>query len=102
MAQNIQDFDVSKTFSNVILTTVTGQPDTDGIPTSPIPTRRTGNLPPRNQGRLQDGFGSEIPLVLSVNAVEVETDPETAHSVTRRVDLMAAQSSLFINTLIWS
>lgn len=102
MAQNIQDFDVSKTFSNVVLTTVTGQPDTDGVPTSFLPTRRTGNLPLRNQGRLQDGFGTEIPLVLSQNAIEIETEPSTAYSPIRRADSVGLQASMFISSMIWS
>lgn len=102
MAQNIKNFDISKTFSNVVLTTVTGQPDTDGVPTSFLPLRRTDNLTLRDQGRLQDGFGSEIPLVLSRNAIEVESEPATAYSVTRRVDLVASHAQMFINTLIWS
>jgi hypothetical protein len=61
MATNIRSFDISKTYNNVILTQVTGQPDTDGIPTTFISLRRTGNLALRDQGRLQDGFGSEAP-----------------------------------------
>lgn len=102
MAQNIKNFDISKTFSNVILTTVTGSPDTDGVSTTFLPLRRTGNLALRDQGRLQDGFGSEIPLVLSRNVIEVESEPTTAYSATRRVDLASAYASQFINTLIWS
>lgn len=102
MAQNIQSFDISKTFSNVVLTTVTGQPDTDGIPTSFISSVRTGNLGPRNQGRLQDGFGSEIPLVLSRNLIEVEAEPLSAYSVMRRADIVGIQASNFINSMLWS
>jgi hypothetical protein len=102
MAQNIRDFDVSKTFSNVILTTVTGQPDTDGVPTTFIPLRRTENLALRNQGRLQDGFGSEIPLVLARNVIEIESDPVTAYSPMRRADMVGMHASMFISNLIWS
>jgi len=102
MAQNIRDFDVSKTFSNVILTTVTGQPDTDGVPTTFIPLRRTGNLALRDQGRLQDGFGSEIPLVLARNVIEIESDPVTAYSPMRRADMVGMHASMFISNLIWS
>ena len=102
MAQNIRDFDVSKTFSNVILTTVTGQPDTDGVPTTFLPLRRTGNLALRNQGRLQDGFGSEIPLVLARNVIEIESEPATAYSPVRRADAVGLQASMFISNLIWS
>jgi hypothetical protein len=102
MAQNIRDFDVSKTFSNVILTTVTGQPDTDGVPTTFIPLRRTGNLALRDQGRLQDGFGSEIPLVLARNVIEIESEPATAFSPIRRVDAVGLHASAFISSMIWS
>ena len=75
MASNIKDFEISKTFSNVLLTTVTGSPDTDGVPTLSIPSTLTGYEPLRDQGRLQDGFGTAIPLVLSRNLVEVEAEP---------------------------
>ena len=102
MAQNIRDFDISKTFNNVLLTTVTGQPDTDGVPTTFLTNRRTDNLALRVQGRLQDGFGSEIPLVLSRNLVEVEVSPSSAYSVMRRADIVGLQASQFINAMIWS
>jgi hypothetical protein len=102
MAQNIHSFDISKTFSNVILTTVTGEPDTDGVPTSDMSNQITGNTGPRDQGRLQDGSGSEIPLVLSRNLIEVEVSPTSAHSVMRRADIVGLQASQFINAMIWS
>jgi hypothetical protein len=102
MAQNIQSFDISKTFRNVVLTTVTAQPDTDGVPTTFLPLRRTGNLTLRNQGRLQDGFGSEIPMVLARNVIEIESDPVTAYSPIRRADAIGLQASAFISSLIWS
>jgi hypothetical protein len=102
MAQNITAFDISKTFSNVLLTTVTGQPDTDGVPTSFFPRKRTGNTTLRDQGRLQDGFGTEIPLVLGINAIEIETEPTTAFSPLRRADYVGIQAAGFINSLIWS
>lgn len=102
MASNIKDFKISKTFNNVVLTTVTGSPDTDGIPLAFIPNRRTSNLSLRDQGRLQDGFGTEIPMVLGRNMIEVESEPVSAYSVTRRVDLVALHATQFINSLIWS
>lgn len=102
MASNIKDFEISKTFSNVVLTTVTGQPDTDGVPTQFLPNQRTDNTSLRDQGRLQDGFGSEIPLVLSRNLIEVETNPASAYSVMRRVDATSLQAGMFINNLIWN
>lgn len=102
MAENIREFDISKTFSNVILTTVTGQPDTDGVPETFLPLRRTDNLALRDQGRLQDGFGSEIPLVLARNVIEVESDPVTAYSPVRRADAVGLHAAMFINSMIWS
>lgn len=102
MAQNIQSFDISKTFRNVVLTTVTGQDDNDGIPSANIPSIRTGFTDLRNQGRLQDGFGSEIPLVLSKNLIEVEAEPLSAYSVMRRADIVGIQASNFINSMLWS
>jgi hypothetical protein len=102
MAQDIRNFDISKTFDNVILTTVTGQPDTDGVPDSFLPYPYTGNTALRNQGRLQDGSGNEIPLVLSRNLIEVEVPPASAYSVVRRADTFGMHASMFINNLIWS
>jgi hypothetical protein len=102
MAQDIRGFDISKTFDNVLLTTVTSEPDTDGVPTTFLPLRRTGNLALRNQGRLQDGSGSEIPMVLARNAIEIESDPVTAYSPIRRADAVGLQASSFISSLIWS
>jgi hypothetical protein len=102
MAQDIREFDISKTFDNVILTTVTGEPDTDGVPTTFLPLRRTGNLTLRNQGRLQDGSGSEIPMVLARNVIEIEAEPVTAYSPIRRVDAVGLYASAFISSLIWS
>jgi len=102
MAQDIHSFDISKTFDNVILTTITGEPDTDGVPITFLPLRRTGNLALRNQGRLQDGSGSEIPMVLARNVIEIESEPVTAYSPIRRADAVGFQASAFISNLIWS
>jgi len=102
MALNIKNFEISKTFSNVILTTITGSPDTDGVPSLSIPSTLTGNTSLRDQGRLQDGFGTEIPLVLSRNLIEVEALPRSVNSVIRRRDLHASRAHQFIHNLIWS
>lgn len=102
MAQDIKDFQISKTFDNVILTTVTGSPDTDGVPNSFLPYPYTGNTALRDQGRLQDGSGNEIPLVLSRNLIEVEAAPASAYSVVRRADAVGMHAAMFINSLIWS
>jgi hypothetical protein len=102
MAQPISDFKISKTFDNVVLTTVSSEPDTDGIPVSLLPNRRTTNLALRNQGRIQDGHGTEAPLVISKNLIEVESDPASAYSVIRRADAIGIQASIFISNMIWS
>lgn len=102
MALNIKDFEISKTFNNVVLTTVTGSPDTDGVPTVSIPTEITGYESLRNQGRLQDGFGTAIPLVLSRNLIEVEATPLSVNSVIRRRDVHASAAHQYIQNIIWS
>jgi hypothetical protein len=102
MALNIKDFEISKTFNNVVLTTVTGSPDTDGVPTISIPSLLEGYTQLRAQGRLQDGFGTAIPLVLSRNLIEVEADPLSANSVMRRRDIHAIRAQQYIHNLIWS
>ena len=102
MALNIKDFEISKTFNNVVLTTVTGSPDTDGVPTISIPSILDGYEALRTQGRLQDGFGTTIPLVLSRNLIEVESAPLSVNSVIRRRDLHASRAQQFIHNLIWS
>jgi hypothetical protein len=102
MAQNIQNFDISKTFANVVLTTVEASPDTNGVPNSFLPYPYTGNTALRDQGRLQDGSGNEIPLVLSRNLIEVEAAPASAYSVVRRADIVGMHAAMFINSLIWS
>jgi hypothetical protein len=102
MAQPIREFDVSKTFDNVLLTQVTGQPDTDGIPLAFIPARRTGNLQLRDQGRIQDGFGTPAPMVIARNTIEFESEPETAFSPIRRADIVGLHAHMFMNNLLWN
>lgn len=102
MAQSIRDFDISKTFDNVLLTEVTGQPDTDGIPLSFLPLRRTDNLALRAQGRIQDGFGTAAPLVIGRNAIEIESEPATAFSPIRRADMVGLHAAMFINNMLWN
>ena len=102
MALNIKDFEISKTFNNVVLTTVTRSPDTDGVPTVNIPSLLEGYSALRTQGRLQDGFGTSIPLVLSRNLIEVEAEPRSVNSVIRRRDAHALRAQQHIQNLIWS
>jgi hypothetical protein len=102
MASNIKDFNISKTFANVILTNVEDSDDLDGIPSVAIPAQRECNESLRDQGRLQDGLGNQIPLVLGKNLVEVEATPISAFSAIRRCDLMAVSAYQQIQSLIWS
>jgi hypothetical protein len=102
MAENIRDFDISRTYDNVLLTQVTGEPDTDGIPTGTLPLRRTGNMSMRDQGRVQDGFGTEAPLVVTEDVIEIESPPTTAFSPIRRADVVGLHASMFIHNLIWN
>jgi hypothetical protein len=102
MAEKIRDFDISRTYDNVILTQVTGEPDIDGIPVTPLPPQRTGNMTLRNQGRLQDGFGTEAPMVIASDRIEIESEPATAFSPIRRSDMVGIHASMFINNMIWS
>ena len=103
MAQDIKNFEISKTFNNLILTTITGSPDTDGVPTGNIPIAITGpGEQYRDQGRLQDGFGTPIPLVLSRNLIEVEVDPLSVNSVIRRQDIQASMAYQYIQNILWS
>jgi hypothetical protein len=82
MAANIKDFEISKTFANVILSNIDEQPDTDGIP---FDLSTAAN---RTQGRLQDGLGNSSPLYLSRTSVEVTTVPETPASVARKQEIL--------------
>lgn len=103
MANPIRDFHISKTFDNVVLTTVTGQPDTLGVPPFvPYPYGTGTGGPERARGRLQDGSGQEIPMILSGNLVEIESNPYSAYSPIRRADLVGMHAAQFINTAIWS
>ena len=102
MAQNISELDIAQTFSNVILSNVTGQPDTLGVPTTTLPNQRTGNLALRDRGRIQDGTGSAVPLVLSTTLIECESEPTSAYGVVRRAELVGMHAAQFINSVIWS
>lgn len=102
MGQSIREYEISRTYDNVILTQITESTDTDGIPLGPITPQRTGNTEERNAGRIQDGFGTESPLVLFGDCVEIESDPITAFSPIRRADVVGLQARTFINNLIWS
>jgi hypothetical protein len=82
MAANIKDFEISKTFSNVILSNIDNQPDTDGIPFDLATAAR------RTQGRLQDGEGNSSPLHLSRTSVWVSTPPIAPLAVVRKQEIL--------------
>lgn len=84
MASNIKDYEISKTFSNVILSNIDAQPDTDGIPFD------LSTSPRLAQGRLQDGLGNTSPLFLSKTVVEVNVAPTTINSLVRKQEIMEA------------
>ena len=96
MAQNIGNLDVSKTFSNVLLSNVSAPAgyDTVGIPDDLL---NTTNLV---RARVQDGGGSESPLLVSKSDVGLLSGPQTIVSLLRAVEMLEtmtqAQNNLFI------
>ena len=82
MAQNIKDFEISKTFANVLLSNIDSQPDTDGIPFDLSTPSRLA------QGRIQDGLGSASPLFVSRTSVEINTAPVSLLSLVRKQEIM--------------
>jgi hypothetical protein len=82
MAANIKDFDISKTFSNVILSNVDAQPDTDGIPFD------LSTIARQTQGRLQDGEGNASPLHLSRTSAWVSTPPIAPLAIVRKQEIL--------------
>lgn len=82
MASNIKDFEISKTFANVLLSNIDTQPDTDGIPLDLSTTAR------RTQGQLQDGLGNSSPLYISRSAVESTAVPQTPQSLVRKQEIL--------------
>jgi hypothetical protein len=96
MAANIKDFEISKTFSNVILSNIDNQPDTDGIPFDLATTAR------RAQGRLQDGEGNASPVHLSRTAVWVSAPPIAPLAVVRKQEILEGITYLQTASLIYS
>jgi len=82
MASNIKDFEISKTFANVLLSNIDNQPDTDGIPFDLSTTAR------KTQGQLQDGLGNSAPLYISRSSVESTAVPQTTLSLVRRQEIL--------------
>jgi hypothetical protein len=82
MASNIKDFEISKTFANVLLSNIDTQPDTDGIPFDLSTSAR------RTQAQLQDGLGNSAPLFVSRSSVESSAVPQTAQSLVRKQEIL--------------
>jgi hypothetical protein len=95
MASNIRDFEIAKTFSNVILSNIDAQPDTDGVPYDLSTAAR------KTQGRLQDGIGNATPLYLSRSVVELTSAPTSLESVVRKQELMESITYAQTSALIY-
>lgn len=94
MASNIKDFEIAKTFANVVLSNIDAQPDTDGFPYDLSTTAR------KQQARLQDGEGNTSPLYLSVSAVECSAVPQSALSLVRKQEILEGITYLQTASLI--
>ncbi len=85
MAQNIGDLDISKTFSNVLLSNVEAPQegsDTLGIPVNLDDVQR------REAARVQDGLGNSSPLLISETAVAVDVPPQIEDSIARFAEVL--------------
>lgn len=96
MASNIKDFEISKTFANVILSNIDSQPDTDGVPYDLSTVAR------KAQGRLQDGIGNATPLHISRSVVELTSAPTSLESIIRKQELMESITYAQTSALIYS
>lgn len=95
MASNIKDFEISKTFANVLLSNIDTQPDTDGVPFDlSTPVRKA-------QGKVQDGLGRATPLSLSQTTIEVDTAPTTPNSLLRKQEIMEGITHFQTQSLIF-
>jgi len=95
MASNIRDFEISKTFSNVLLSNIDEQPDTDGIPLD------LSTISRKEQARVQDGSGNPTKLYISMNEVTLEADPTNDYSLTRKKEVYEGFVYAQINSLIY-
>jgi len=97
MASNITHLEVSKTYSNIILSNVDEvQPDVDGIPFDLASSDR------RAQGTLQDGLGNSSPLRLSQTAAECTAVPGTPESLIRKQEILEGITYVQTASLIYS
>jgi hypothetical protein len=101
MAENIGNLDISKTFSNVLLSNVKAlgsnpnKSDTLGIPTNLDTAAR------RDNARVQDGLGNSSPLLVSQTAVAVDNPPQVEDSVARFAEILEAITYSQNNQLIF-
>ena len=99
MAQNIGDLDISKTFSNVLLSNVealgNAPSDTLGIPINLDTTNR------RISAKVQDGLGNASPLLVSQTVVAVDAAPQVEDSVARFSEILEAITLSQNNQLIF-
>ena len=101
MAENIGNLDISKTFSNVLLSNVRAlgsdpnKSDTLGIPTN------LDTLSRRTSAKVQDGLGNPSPLLVSQTAVAVDAPPQTEDSVARFAEVLEAVTFSQNNQLIF-
>ena len=95
MASNIRDFEISKTFSNVLLSNIDEQPDTDGIPLD------LSTISRKEQARVQDGSGNQTKLYISMNEVTLEADPTNDYSLTRKKEVYEGFVYAQINSLLY-
>jgi hypothetical protein len=94
MASNIENFEISKTFANVVLSNLDSQPDEDGFP---FDLNSSAN---REKARLQDGKGNTSPLYLSVSAVECSAAPQSSLSLARKQEILEGITYLQTASLI--
>jgi hypothetical protein len=99
MAQNIGDLDISKTFSNALLSNVDapapGKTDTSGVPVNLDTEER------RIQAKVQDGLGNSTPLLVSRTAVAVDATPQVLDSVARFAEILEVITQSQNNQLIF-
>lgn len=95
MASDIGQFEISKTFPNILLSNVDAQPDTDGIPFD------LSTLVRREQARVQDGKGNASPLFISETDIQVSTIPSNPASVARKQEILEGITYSQTSSLIY-
>tara|TARA_Y100000385_G_scaffold134025_2_gene139126 strand:+ start:1771 stop:2061 length:291 start_codon:yes stop_codon:yes gene_type:complete len=95
MASNIRDFEISKTFSNVLLSNIDAQPDSDGIPLD------LSNATRKAQARMQDGSGNTTQLYISQSEITLEQAPTRDFSLARKKEVYEGFVYAQVNSLIF-